>query len=95
MLTLKVPDMSCGHCVAAINEALKAADAQARVEINREARTATVDSALPRETLAAALTAGCATTQGRVVLLPDTQGKDTAAWSAVRAVTDPDVRGGE
>lgn len=26
---------------------------------------------------------------------PWAQGKDTAAWSAVRAVTDPDVRGGE
>ena len=50
-----LPDMSCGHCVAAITEALKAADAQARVDINRETRTAEVDSALPRETLAAAL----------------------------------------
>lgn len=51
-----LPDMSCGHCVAAITEALKAADAQAHIEIDREARTAQVDSALPRETLAAALT---------------------------------------
>lgn len=51
----KLPDMSCGHCVAAITEALKAADAQARIDINREARTADVDSTLPRETLAAAL----------------------------------------
>jgi len=51
-----LPDMSCGHCVAAITEALKAADAQARVDIDREARTAKVDSALPREALAAVLT---------------------------------------
>jgi copper chaperone len=51
-----LPDMSCGHCVAAITEALKAADAQARIEIDREARTAQVDSALPREALAATLT---------------------------------------
>lgn len=51
-----LPDMSCGHCVAAITEALKAADAQARVEIDREARTAAVDSALSRDALAAALT---------------------------------------
>lgn len=56
MYRFTLPDMSCGHCVAAITEALKAADAQARVEINREARTAEVDSKLPRETLAAALT---------------------------------------
>lgn len=52
-----LPDMSCGHCVAAITEALKAADAQARVEIDREARSAEVDSALPREALVTALTA--------------------------------------
>ncbi|HEY9107870.1 MAG TPA: heavy-metal-associated domain-containing protein [Roseateles sp.] len=51
-----LPDMSCGHCVAAITEALKAADAQAHVEIDRETRTAKVDSALPREALAAVLT---------------------------------------
>ncbi|KQV53411.1 hypothetical protein ASC95_11775 [Pelomonas sp. Root1217] len=51
-----LPDMSCGHCVATITEALKAADAQARVEIDREARTAEVHSALPREALVAVLT---------------------------------------
>jgi len=50
-----LPDMSCGHCVAAITEALKAADAQARIEIDREAKTAQVDSALPRDALAAVL----------------------------------------
>lgn len=51
-----LPDMSCGHCVAAITEALKAADAQAQVVIDRETRTAEVESILPRETLVAALT---------------------------------------
>lgn len=51
-----LPDMSCGHCVAAITQALKTADAQAGVEIDREAKTAQVDSSLPREALAAALT---------------------------------------
>ncbi len=56
MYRFTLPDMSCGHCVAAITEALKAADAQARVEIDRDAKTANVDSALTRETLAAALT---------------------------------------
>lgn len=50
-----LPDMSCGHCVAAITEALQAADAQARVEVDRDTKTARVDSTLPRETLAAAL----------------------------------------
>ena len=56
MHSFTLPDMSCGHCVAAITEALKAADAQAGVQIDRQARTAEVDSALPRETLVAVLT---------------------------------------
>ncbi|MGQ3052640.1 MAG: heavy-metal-associated domain-containing protein [Roseateles sp.] len=51
-----LPDMSCGHCVAAITDALKAADAQARVEIDLPTRSAAVDSDLPRQTLVAALT---------------------------------------
>lgn len=55
MQRFHLPDMSCGHCVAAISEALKAADPQARIEIDRDARTASVDSTLPRDTLAAAL----------------------------------------
>ena len=50
-----LPDMSCGHGVAAITEALQAVDAQATVTIDRDARTAEVDSRLPREALAAAL----------------------------------------
>ncbi|WP_235533539.1 MULTISPECIES: heavy-metal-associated domain-containing protein [unclassified Roseateles] len=50
-----LPDMSCGHCVAAITDALKAADSRAGVEIDLPTRSAAVDSALPRETLVAAL----------------------------------------
>lgn len=50
-----LPDMSCGHCVAAITQALKTADAQVQVSVDLDARTARVDSALPRDTLAAAL----------------------------------------
>lgn len=55
MHSFHLPDMSCGHCVAAITDALKAADAQARVDLDLPSRTAQVDSALPREALAAAL----------------------------------------
>ncbi|MFG6415980.1 heavy-metal-associated domain-containing protein [Roseateles sp. DC23W] len=50
-----LPDMSCGHCVAAITQALMASDDQAQISIDLDARTARVDSALPREVLAAAL----------------------------------------
>lgn len=51
-----LPDMSCGHCVAAITQALKAADAQTGIQVDLQAKAVEVDSALPRETLAAALT---------------------------------------
>lgn len=56
MYRFTLPDMSCGHCVAAITEALKAADPQAAITFDREARTADVDSVLPREALTSALT---------------------------------------
>lgn len=55
MHQFSLPDMSCGHCVAAITEAVKAADAQAQVAVDLASKTASVDSTLPRETLAAAL----------------------------------------
>jgi copper chaperone len=56
MQRFHLPDMSCGHCVAAISEALKAADPAARIDVDRDAKIASVDSTLPRERLAAALT---------------------------------------
>lgn len=56
MHQFNLPDMSCGHCVAAITQALQAADAQARVQVDLASKTARVDSALPRGPLAAALT---------------------------------------
>lgn len=55
MYQFTLPDMSCGHCVSAITEALKAVDSQARVDIDRDAKTARVDSTLPRDLLATAL----------------------------------------
>lgn len=51
-----LPDMSCGHCVAAITEAVQQADPAATLAIDREAKSAQVDSQLPREALVAALT---------------------------------------
>lgn len=46
MSSFHLPDMSCGHCVAAITEALKAADPEARLEFQREARKVEVQSKL-------------------------------------------------
>ncbi len=51
-----LPDMSCGHCVAAITEAVKAVDAQAALQVEREARRVQISSGLSRQALAEALT---------------------------------------
>ena len=55
MMKFSVPDMSCGHCTAAIEKQIRAADPAARVECSLDDRTVTVESALGAEALAAAI----------------------------------------
>lgn len=52
-----VPDLSCGHCVRAVTEAVKRADAAATISADPASKRVAVDSALPREQLAAVLEA--------------------------------------
>jgi copper chaperone len=56
MYEFKLPDMSCGHCLAAVTEALKGADAQADVQVSLEQKTVKVQSRLERGQLAEVLT---------------------------------------
>ncbi|CAM3640199.1 heavy-metal-associated domain-containing protein [Roseateles saccharophilus] len=44
MIAFEVNDMSCGHCVGAITEALKAVDRDARVEIDLAQHRVQVES---------------------------------------------------
>lgn len=46
MTTFDVPDMSCGHCTAAIEKAVTAADAGARLSFDLDSRKVTVTSTL-------------------------------------------------
>ena len=46
-MKFSVPDMSCGHCTAAIESAVKSADPNAGVECDLSARQVHVDSVLP------------------------------------------------
>ncbi len=55
MLSFEIPNMSCGHCVRAITEAVQAADPAAEVRADLPTHRVEVDSTLPRETLAAKL----------------------------------------
>ena len=50
-----VTGMTCGHCEAAVTRAIKQLDGGAQVRIDREAKLVEVDSAQPREALAAAI----------------------------------------
>jgi len=43
-MKFKVPDMSCGHCKAAIDSAVKTLDGTARLEFDMENRTVGVTS---------------------------------------------------
>lgn len=52
MYTFDVPDMTCGHCVATITRAVKAADANARVEVSLAAHRVTIESELTEDELA-------------------------------------------
>lgn len=50
-----VPDMSCGHCTAAIHKALKAIDPDAKVDTDLPSKTVTIGSANDPDTIQAAL----------------------------------------
>ena len=53
--TLNVPDMSCGHCVRAIEAAVRALDAQATVDCDLEAKTVRVATTAPAGAVLAAI----------------------------------------
>ncbi len=55
MTTFSVPDMSCGHCKAAIEKAIGGADSTSKIEFDMDARKIDVDSKLPVEELTALL----------------------------------------
>ena len=55
MIEFKVDDMTCGHCVAAITQAVKDVDAQGRVEVDLQAKRVRVESARPAAQIRAAI----------------------------------------
>lgn len=55
MQAFKVSDMSCGHCVRAITQAIKTLDASAEVEVNLASGLVQVSDGLDREQVQAAI----------------------------------------
>lgn len=47
MITLNIPDMSCGHCKASVEAAVAKLDPQASVTVDLAAKTAVVTSTKP------------------------------------------------
>lgn len=57
MTILNVPEMSCGHCKAAIEKTVGGVDAAARLEFDMDKRTVSVDSNAPLDSILSALKA--------------------------------------
>jgi copper chaperone len=55
MYHLNVEDMTCGHCVATVEKAVKAADPNAKVIVNLEAKTASIESEVGSDAFIAAI----------------------------------------
>ncbi|MCB1446238.1 MAG: heavy-metal-associated domain-containing protein [Rhizobiaceae bacterium] len=55
MYEYDIPDMSCGHCVAAVTKAIKAADPEASADIDLTARKAIVSSRRDPQAIGAAI----------------------------------------
>lgn len=54
-MKFQVPDMSCGHCKAAIENAVNAVDAAATTQVDLAARTVLITTDLPADVIAATL----------------------------------------
>ena len=55
MFNLHIPNMNCGGCARGVTAAIRAADAEARVESDLPARTIAVETKLPEATVREAL----------------------------------------
>jgi copper chaperone len=57
MHNFQVDDMTCAHCVGAVEKAVKGVDAQARVEIDLPTKLVRIDSAKPASLFVSAIEA--------------------------------------
>ena len=57
MIELKLPTMTCGHCVRTVTKTVQAVDAHAKVDIDLPAQRVRIESSQPPEAFARALSA--------------------------------------
>jgi copper chaperone len=47
MITLTIPDISCGHCARAVTTAIQGVDASAKVEVDVGSKRVMIESTFP------------------------------------------------
>ena len=57
MIELKLPTMTCGHCVRTVTQTVQAIDAAAKLEIDLPSQRVRIESTHDRQEFAKALTA--------------------------------------
>ncbi|MCD2185451.1 heavy-metal-associated domain-containing protein [Rhizobium sp. GN54] len=55
MIHLNVPDMTCGHCVGAVEKAVRSVDPGAKIAVDLKAKTASIESTIEAEAFIAAI----------------------------------------
>ena len=55
MIQFNIPQMSCGHCVRAVTEAVQEVDPQAKVDVDLASKKVSVESQADRQKIVAAL----------------------------------------
>ena len=55
MITFNIPQMSCGHCVKAVTEAVQEVDPQAKVQVDLASKAVQVESKADRAKIVASL----------------------------------------
>ena len=55
MIEFNIPQMSCGHCVKAVTEAVHEVDPKAKVDVNLGTKKVNVDSQAERQKIVDAL----------------------------------------
>lgn len=57
MLTLKIPDMTCGHCAGAVTRAVQSVDGAAKIDIDMKTQTVSIDTGAENAAIMRALEA--------------------------------------
>ncbi|KSV94839.1 heavy-metal-associated domain-containing protein [Sinorhizobium sp. GL28] len=55
MYHLTIPDMTCGHCAGAVEKTVKSVDPNAKVAVDLDSKTASIDSPMASDAFVSAI----------------------------------------